>query len=405
MHNKFNLSLNWNTICKIIILIWICITAIKTDILLHTSVKLLLIATLGLDAIVRKRALSKYAIWSMVFLTYCTVSVLWSHDIETTWVYLKQLVINFAILNVIVLYADNEMKIEYIIKSCIFSCIVLSIYTILVTDPSNWGSERIGESTGYLGNVLGIYFSFGLIWLEFFRKNKKASIRIILGCIFFALIVFTGSRVPLFIAVFGLALQHVFASKSKKRLIPSLVISIIGVLVSIYFFIENSYLYELIGWRIEGMVNAFTGIGEVEASAAERLYLSEYASSLISQKPFLGYGLGNFKSLNILGLYAHNNILELLTGLGYIGTILYYWIYAIIFSRLYRNFSNYKVKYFIAFLLITLISEYGVVTYNYMTYQFMIAITFAYTQCIRKNSGEVRLSRQPSGNIPIHIGE
>lgn len=373
-------------ICKIVIMLWLCITSIPIGITYQTIIKFILIAVLAMDAIIKKRTLSKYASWSMLFLIYCFISVLWSYDLAATWRYLRMIIMNFALLNMIVIYADKKDNIIYIIKCYITSCIILSIYTIAVTNPYSWGTERIGENTGYLANVLGISLAFGLNWLAYFQSEKKALLNIIIGSMFLVLLVFTGSRVPLFLALFGLALQYIFSSKSKSKIIISMIISGI-ILFSLLFLCENNpFLYKLIGWRIEGLYNTIIGSGKIETSARERMYLNEYAYTLFIRKPFLGYGLGNFRSLNNLGLYAHNNILELLTGIGIFGTTIYYWMYFWILRKLLLALHDRNIRFFLAFLLIAVISEFGVVTYDYLPYQLLIALCFAYTQFYNKNN-------------------
>src|SRR5699024_3962119 len=94
----------------------------------------------------------------------------------------------------------------------------------------------------------------------------------------------------------------------------------------------------------------------------------------------LGYGINNY--IDLLGAaigeyaYSHNNYVELLVGVGLIGTVVYYLAFIYIFRNAIRHLNNYS-KFAIVTVITILIIDYGLVSYNLVYIQFFIGLAFS----------------------------
>jgi len=113
-----------------------------------------------------------------------------------------------------------------------------------------------------------------------------------------------------------------------------------------------------------------TGDGKVEASALYRESLIQYGIEWFKESPFFGYGLENFRVLNSIdygnNVYAHNNFIEILVGLGLVGFLIYYFLYAYILIKLLPLVKKKSHNGIIIFtlLLISLFMDYASVSYD-----------------------------------------
>ena len=80
------------------------------------------------------------------------------------------------------------------------------------------------------------------------------------------------------------------------------------------------------------MLNYLVGNdASADGSLTLRKGLAEISSQIFYSHPIIGIGLGNntyqIEQIYGLSVYAHNNYLELASGLGVVGLITYYWYY------------------------------------------------------------------------------
>ena len=99
-------------------------------------------------------------------------------------------------------------------------------------------------------------------------------------------------------------------------------------------------LYNVLGSRMEELVNGVLG-GNADSSFDTREEMAQLGIKWFWEKPFLGYGLGNYSMLYgaLTGryTYSHNNFVEILVSGGLVGFIIYYSIYAFIFIKLFKS--------------------------------------------------------------------
>ena len=88
----------------------------------------------------------------------------------------------------------------------------------------------------------------------------------------------------------------------------------------------------------------------------------------MKESPLIGYGIDNYRILlgKNIGLitYAHNNYIELLVGVGILGTVIYYAMYVNALICLLRSKKNLNLRYlFLTFLLVVFIIDFASVNY------------------------------------------
>jgi O-antigen ligase len=141
---------------------------------------------------------------------------------------------------------------------------------------------------------------------------------------------------------------------------------------------NNTDLYNVLGVRIEQLLNALSGEGNVDNSTIVRFQMIDEGINLFKERPFLGYGIDNYASISTFSTYSHNNYIELLVGVGIFGTVIYYSLYVSIFFKLIKFVRVNKIAgLFISIILGLAILEYGLVTYYIEIFVILLAAAYS----------------------------
>ena len=105
--------------------------------------------------------------------------------------------------------------------------------------------------------------------------------------------------------------------------------------------------------------------------------------NLFKQHPFLGVGMDNAKiytepAFGVANYYLHNNYVELLADGGMVGLAVYYSIYAVILVKLWKNrdFTTGEFNIVFLILILRLILDYGMVSYESKNTYFYLLIFY-----------------------------
>lgn len=331
----------------------------------------------------RQFKLSPLVIWYVLFVMWYFASVLWAKDASFVFDYLNQFIQIIAIFLILPQRIKNFDDIFTLIELIILSLAYSALILLIKTPISAWGTERIGEAIGLNSNDLGMRFATGLLLCLGVLTAKKCSkiAKIfhiaLVGC-FLLVVLFSGSRKSIALVLLGILGYFIFskpyhmAGKQKiKRLIILVAVCLIIVFI-VYLSFNNEMLYNVIGKRLESML----GGSETDASINERNLFISFAITLFKAHPVLGYGGNNFKKymyeINYSHrTYSHNNFWEILSTLGIIGFLIYYWfIFALVFRYIVtlRTVKDNNIKkvlslFFIILMLEVVLSWWNV---NYM---------------------------------------
>ena len=331
-------------------------------------------------------------VWAYAgFALLCFISSLYSKyfnaSFATTIEVLKILIFILMIVNIV----DSIKKIEIILSIYSYCTVFLTIY-LAMTDQL-FVEERLGDTlTGNANTLASIFMLSALssIYFIFNSPNKKR--RLLAYICFFAqefTLFLTGSRkaalMPLLL--FCVLMMFKMDKKGRKHVFRNGIIAVlivVGVLTAVF---EIPFLYDAIGYRMEGLLNFVSGEGQVDASTVVRANMIEEAISRWKEKPILGHGIDTYKKMSHYGCYSHNNFVELLCDVGIIGFIIYYFSYVFLVVKAFSKKTLGITRwYWVFFLIIVCFYEYGGVTYYMFSFQIFFTLMCIFLQLSDKNS-------------------
>lgn len=297
-----------------------------------------------------------------VFLFFCFISIFWSVDRFSAfygsidrgfgflnWFYLF-LFFLFFIFD-LAFFNDHKIKIKKILNIITLSASVVSVYAIfqfIGLDFFAWAEPAhiSKRAFSFLGqpNFLGSFLLLSIpMSLYLFINENKFFIRIVYLLSFLVQIlslIFSGSRGAWlgFLFVLILCVFVLFYRRKRKFFYSSLAVVIF--VLSILFFGNNFF-----SQRFQSSFDFGSG------SSAARAWLYPKVFQAFVEKPW-GYGLENQREA-LIGFYqknwaevnvvnvvfdrAHNNFLDILLTLGFVGLLLYIFLFVYFGKILYQN--------------------------------------------------------------------
>lgn len=371
--------------------------------------RILIVVTFLLE-IVKKSGMRKvpssYYKWSILFFLFSSSSWLWAASRATVTASISTqfyiLIVNWILLYV--LYRKPDF-IFSMMNATIWGAFLHGVRVYSMHGVGVYFATRGGQAVQN-ANVLASVTSFAVIFtisLLVLNKTKNRTLTIILGLINFLFALLTASKkIFVFIGVF-VVLLYVLKSRKPAVVIRKMVISLLAVAAFAMLIFKVEFLYNLVGMRIETMIAGFLG-SSTDASTSFRLRLIEWGMEWFSEKPYVGYGLDNFKYLlgstyntwaGKVGVYAHNNYIELLVNFGLAGTLLYYSLYFSIIQNSWKWRKQQNLVFVLALAMIVslLVSEYGQVSYMNPFFQEVILVmgflSFGFTKESTAESGMI----------------
>ena len=344
--------------------------------------------------------LNKYLLWFLTFFSIVMFSMLWAYQKNWTIDGIKSVFVMITVYVFISNIIENERNFYEVLKLFVFSKIITAAYIIISIDISSIGVMRIGiESLGEQWNANNIGMSMAIsAFLAFaiLKKEKSSRTRLFyyfLISLFGIITLLTGSRKALFVLLFAISLYAVLNARSHKYF-KAMLILVAGITV-LYLTMNVPILYDVMGSRIETMLNRLTGQGVVDRSTRLSMEMIDYGMHWFGQKPILGYGINNFRALygDITGnyTYAHNNYVDLLVGVGALGTLIYYLGHLYIIKKSINRRT--ELSFFALTSIVTiLIIDVGLVSYDSFYVQFIICMCFT---AIRLNENRQKTLNNP----------
>lgn len=332
--------------------------------------------------------INPFTIWMFLFLLWSTASYFWSVTPNYAFDMIKILFVNMVTLWLLSCVIQSEKDITQLLRLIVYAIAINAIYILFSFDLSLIGEVQIGGSTlreGWNSNAIGIMMAFStLISLILIKTKVKNFTRILYYLIIVlttTIVLFTGSRKALFFVLFGYTMYTILTNKNHKIINFFKVFLILFVA---YLAIMNiPELYNVLGWRLEGLYANFTGKGTVDSSIRLRMLYIEYGVAWFKEQPILGYGINNYRVLLDRTIskttYAHNNYIELLVDVGIIGTFLHYIGYFYVLKNITKPALNQKEPIYVflfVMLVAILIAQYGFVTYSDFLISLFLCISF-----------------------------
>lgn len=260
---------------------------------------------------------------------------------------------------------------------------LISLSMLLIKEGSNilQGGTRIGDSLS--GNVNTVGYNFGIIITVIMWSyiHEKRIWKLLMFAIFTVAMLLTGSKKTIIILILNLIM---YCFLEKKHI--SKWLKIVIIILTLYYLVFNiSYMYNIIGVRIENMFETLLGSntdGNYSYSTEIREKMIEEGINLFLKKPIFGGGWNYYWANTVYEYeYSHNNYIEILCSFGIIGFFVYYYKHISNFICIIKNvkLKEYvnKEKNIIAliFLIMSLALDYAAVTFSAQVIWYIPIIT------------------------------
>jgi len=334
----------------------------------------------------RKVKLTIHFVWMFIFILVGLIGSFFAYNSEVAFLDIINLSLKLFFYTALIAFINTEDKVFFVVKTFIFSGLILAIRILIFTPLGNLGLERIGSSLDLNANGVGTIFIYSSILSFFIGMKQKKYYFYIIGVFLLFLSLLSGSKAVFFLILVGLVTTILINIKTKMQAIIIIIIPIIT--LGLYKFIMNiSFFYNILGHRIEGMISVYTGSNIIDASTNTRLTMIQEAWNLFKERSILGYGLENFRLLSVFDSYSHNNYLELLSSTGVLGTIVYYSLPVCLLSLSIKNRikeENKNYNFIILLLIFVFTNDISSVTYKKITTQIIILLCMCYYSFLKE---------------------
>ena len=323
----------------------------------------------GMSVMVKSKIrLSNHTMWYAVFTILCVCSCIYSVRVSVSYAMVieqaKLLLFSIMFMSIV----DNEKKIRAAMWSVVVGAIGLFIYLLATNQLDTEG--RLGQDLTGNSNIFAVLFmisAFCTVYFIYFSEEKWQKIFSVIAFLLqmYALAL-SGGRKYFLLPIILLGILRLYSTDrhGRKPIVRNVLIGVSVITVSLWAMFEVQFIYDIIGYRMEGLLNAFTGRGEVDASTQVRQDMITKGLQLWMESPFIGHGIDTFKVLSGFGCYSHNNYVELLCCLGVLGPVVYYWFYFTMVKKLHRStHMGFQKWYWILMIICLLVFDFGAVGY------------------------------------------
>lgn len=311
------------------------------------------------------RALTSYGL----LIAWSLINVYTGHAADRSFAIsmTETLVLNFIFLFAFCCYCRCVPSLRHITNIYKLVAGVFCAICVVGGLGSIMSGERI-STFGINSNVIASMAAFASIMAfnDYCEKvlGKKRYIELILIALFLITILVSGSRKGLIIPIVGIY-ALVCMKKPRRFILYTLLVAVLAVAV-LFLLLKVDVLYNLVGYRVEPVLQYLGAEAYDEASMDTRIDYVELGWLKSWEQPLWGHGLDSFKTLKkSYGVYSHCNYIELLYSLGWIGIAIYYLPYAVSLLKAPKVFKKAR-KYAglaVAILVPYIICEYFRVTY------------------------------------------
>ena len=331
--------------------------------------------------------------WISLFSIFCLLSLLWSVSIETSISVFSRMMSNIAFTSFIVIYVRNYNDLKNILLAFYVSSVVYLIFLFSVMDISMLGTDRFVRAmvdeemtekynSNYIAGqfVIAIYFGYFLFWKLLKVSNVNRYMYIGITLVMLYVIFISGSRMSIIL----LTIPLIVFNLKRKNFLKGIGNAMVAVVCLYFIVMKIPIVYDILGTRIEDAVNVLTN-NEQGTEDTSRILLIQFGWERFLESPILGHGINCFRFFSnqsslFLGknYYAHNNYIELLADIGFVGFFIYYY-----FAHwyLYRNYkkmdSKLSKKVILVLLLAIIASDFSWVAYYGFLSQMLLCTTFA----------------------------
>ena len=325
-----------------------------------------------------------YTVGFLVFILYGAVNVMLGNVLDTQLArtMVVSLLLNFLMLYAIVQYIYMTNDIQRVLKITELGIFTTAVI-VLTLSFGTITQGRLGDETEINANLLAMLCTYGFALSMYLRKiGEITKMSHWFRLVFYMLIVLlTGSRKGLIMIAVSVCVIQLYVD--RRKLLKNVLIAIVVAIAIYNLIMKVEFLYNIIGVRVESLLELLTEGSTEEKSLESRQLFIEIGLSYIKEKPWTGYGYDCFmvfpRVLQItggeLGYYSHNNYIELLAGGGIIGFVLYYIPVLYLVVALFKKRKvDACMPYLLAILVSKLAIEYARVSYYSRIDAYIVAV-------------------------------
>mgnify|MGYP002519314722 CR=1 FL=1 len=323
---------------------------------------------------------------SFIFILYALFAFFCWYNIETgnaiseniAQTMLVVIIRNFIFLIMAYQYLQKT-SLEKLSNLFFISCVCAS-FIILGLNYTTTGTFVMRDVENSInGNSQAVNNAIILGWLYCAKKERMSKVKLLLMMFLFLFCILAGTRKAIIALVLIVMSYTMF--KNPSLILKNGLKMILFAGVVLFLLLKVDFIYEIIGNRFEGLLGFVDDSGDVDASTNTRGSYIELGFSYFLMKPFEGYGIDCFREIpGSFDTYSHNNYIELLFGIGILGTISYYLMYLFPFLKGLKRYISSKhdtyVVLGIAVIIACLFADYGMVSYFDRTTYLKILLSY-----------------------------
>lgn len=353
----------WNIAAMIYV---ICnITFCAGNLVVLNSLSMYIFLTVSLWYIIRRRYIKVSSLYDMIILgifgILLAISILYAPYSAYSKSFAQNTLYDFVTMIIIMFcfsqYMRGHDEINKFWIATFIGGVTLSFYVFGMYGSDFWNILRANAvansnnitriGTGFVNtNTIGIYTSIsmclGIYYAVLNKEIKSLLYKFIFlgGSIVSFVMAMASSSKKTFIIMFTywvcIFVYKQIGSKNFVRGIKYLVIFILITITMVYL-IQNITIFSGIATRMKSLFS-FLEVGKGGVSEVERASFISQGIQYWLQSPIWGNGLGS--SVYYMGMYAHNNFVEILMSLGILGFLFFY--YPIVSTI--KNYIVYKKR-------------------------------------------------------------
>lgn len=324
--------------------------------------------------------LNSFLKWFGVFCVYSFFSFAWAVNVDRDVI--GTLLLMVKILIVFLFLSNRKINFSWLLNAFIFVNLLDVIILLLNMDftPLFVYGHRIGHPVIW-GATWGInsicpMFAMGASFAGLLMLCPK---RLYLRIFYFAVMViemlpvmFLGSRQSMLI--FAIALLFFIFFNSKLTLNAVIKRLLFISFIAVFFLV----LLSMDIFRTSIIDRFIASLNSSSESDSERLRYISSGIEFFLDRPILGNGLNNFHVL--MGWssgYSHNTFIEVLSGLGLIGFIVFHSFVPVFFVLFSKNKDRWVRNVSFAFCLLFFVFEFVIITYTAFHLMFLVWLSFS----------------------------
>ena len=321
------------------------------------------------------------------YFLWCGISFIWKVPFSIFSIKQYIILLLVGILQVITynLLSNKKVNLIVMINSIILCCIIIEFSWILFYGLSYIMKSRVGNE--FINtNVLGSIFSIGSLLSLYLRFKQCKRLYFIPFIFIFFGIVFTGSKGALIQFLLGTCIFIMLKNKSTNRKLFINICLVIIICIFVFLLIFHVQIsYRIIGYRMESIINILLKKEKLHVgnnSNYLRVMMYKHGFKMFTERPLFGYGFDSFRYISPFETYSHSYFIENLSGVGLIGTILYYsrvFIFAKKINK--KKYCDIDFAFLIAYLISFVVYDLYAVSYN----EIIIHVVFIVVYCIEKS--------------------